>query len=365
MSDPFDNVTRIGPPKKLKPRAEALLGAMVHGSEIEPTLDRPYLIKGWIESSTISLLYGPSNAGKTFLGLDIAQHVATGRRWGGHRVRKAPVLYIGAEGGMGIRNRIAALDEPAFWFLGAGIAFRQGSPDAGALCEVLGHLEANHGPFGLVIVDTLARAMGAADENASKDMAGFLESIDTVRRLTGAHVMIIHHTGKDAGQGARGHSSLLAHVDTAIELSEMEGGIIHAEAKKQRDWKRGQVFAYRLREVTLGVDSDGDPVTTCVVGPDAPARAGRAVLKGKARTAMQALDDALAQSGQLRTAADNMWPSGKSVTEAEWADMCARHSLSGSDHPESQRREFRRQREKLRDQEFIALIDGKVWRAFK
>jgi RecA-family ATPase len=380
VSDPFDKVTRIGPPKKLKPRAQALLDAMIHGSEINATLDRPYLIKDWIERGTISLLFGPSNVGKTFLAIDIAQHVATGREWAGCRVRKSPVLYIGAEAGAGMRNRIAALKGfaatedlplpgegvvlPEFWFLDQSIALRQGSHDAEALAEALGHLAAVHGPFGLVIVDTLARAMGAVDENASRDMAGFLESVETIRRLTGAHIMIIHHTGKNEGQGARGHSSLPAYVDAAIELSQQEGGIIHAEAKKQRDLKRGQVFAYRLKEVQLGIDSDGDRVTTCVVEPDAPARAGRAV-QGKAKVAMQALDDALAQSGQVRTAADDMWPSGKSVIEAEWADMCARHSLSGSDDPESQRREFRRQREKLRNQGLVTLIDGYVWRAVK
>ncbi len=176
--------------------------------------------------------------------------------------------------------------------------------------------------------------------------------------------MVIHHSGKDTSKGARGHSSLRAATDTEIELTK-EGDVILAEARKQRDMAGGRVFAYTLREVELGRDQDGDPVTTCVVEPcEAPENRRRAAPKGKAKVAMQALDDALGTAGQGRTNGA-LWPCGKCVKESEWADMCVRHSLSGSEDPQSQRREFRRQREKLRDQGFITLIDSYVWRAGK
>jgi hypothetical protein len=280
------------------------------------------------------------------------------------------VLYIGVEGGAGLNNRIAALDDPDLWTLPEPVVFAGGKHDAGPLCDALDRVEGLRDGLGLIIVDTLARSMGAADENASKDMAEFLQAIDLIRRRTGAHIMIIHHCGKDGARGARGHSSLRAAVDTEIKLSREDGQeTIEARTTKQRDMPTGKVFTYRLKEVTLGTDADGDPVTTCVVTcvvePDAPARSGRAVVKGKAKVALQALDDALGASGQVRTPADNMWPSGKSVIEAEWADMCQRHSLSGSDDPESQCREFRRQRGTLRDEGLITLMDGRVWRARK
>lgn len=69
-----------------------------------------------------------------------------------------------------------------------------------------------------------AYPFGALDENAAPDIAGLMRNIDQIRRLSGAHVMLVHHTGKDTGRGARGQSSLRAAIDTKIELPVMIWG---------------------------------------------------------------------------------------------------------------------------------------------
>jgi hypothetical protein len=97
-------------------------------------------------------------------------------------------------------------------------------------------------------------------------MGAFIKNVDAIRSATGAHVCIVHHTGKDAAKGARGHSSLRAATDTEIELTTKDG-ISTAQVTKQRDGKIPPPFSYTLREVVLGADSDGDPVTTCIVEP--------------------------------------------------------------------------------------------------
>jgi hypothetical protein len=74
-------------------------------------------------------------------------------------------------------------------------------------------------PIRLVVVDTLSRAMAGGNENAPDDMSAFIRNIDRIRQETGAHVLIVHHCGKDAAKGARGHSCLRAATDTKIELS--------------------------------------------------------------------------------------------------------------------------------------------------
>ena len=56
----------------------------------------------------MSLFFGDSGSGKTFLALDLACHVAAGRTWFGRRVEQRGVLYFAIEGGHGITNRIAA-----------------------------------------------------------------------------------------------------------------------------------------------------------------------------------------------------------------------------------------------------------------
>ena len=61
---------------------------------------------------------------------------------------------------------------------------------------------------------------------------------------------------------------LFAAADTVIEVT---AGVVLgvtvgvANVEKSRDGKTGEQFPFRLEIVNLGVDSDGDPVTTCVV----------------------------------------------------------------------------------------------------
>lgn len=82
--------------------ARKFFGSFTPAGDCVPDLNRPYLIKGWFDKGMVSVLYGPSNVGKTFLALDIAHEISSGKPWGGCRVRKAPVMYVAAEGGAGI-----------------------------------------------------------------------------------------------------------------------------------------------------------------------------------------------------------------------------------------------------------------------
>ena len=75
-------------------------------------------------------------------------------------------------------------------------------------------------PAGAVVfIDTLNRAAPTADENSSKDMGEILEAAKRLQSLTGGLVVLVHHTGKDATKGLRGHSSLFAALDAAVEVS--------------------------------------------------------------------------------------------------------------------------------------------------
>lgn len=252
----------------LKPRAQALLTAIRPAMEITPDLTNRYLIKGWLDRGAVSLLYGPSNTGKSFLALDMAHHVAKGLEWGGKRVRKGRVLYVAAEGGSTFKNRVAALDSPEFLVLNHAFTLAGQGNQAGELAETVQHLAATGGaPFDLIIFDTLSRVMGNLDENTAPAIAELVRGVDLLRRATGAHVMIVHHTGKEAAKGARGHSALRAAIDTEIELSRDDIGEITAELTKQRDAATGARFSFHLNLVELGRDEDGDMVTTCTVKP--------------------------------------------------------------------------------------------------
>jgi hypothetical protein len=97
-------------------------------------------------------------------------------------------------------------------------------------------------------------------------MGALIAGADVVRLATGVTVFLVHHFGKDEARGPRGHSSLKAALDTEIEIAERVDVRV-ATFAKQRDLPAGARFAFRLRSVEIGVDSDGDPVTSCIVEP--------------------------------------------------------------------------------------------------
>lgn len=346
---------------RLRPRALSLLDATTWAADLKPCLERPYLVKGWLDQSTLSVLYGPSNSGKSFLALDLAHHVAKGRTWGNRNVNRGRVLYIAAEGGGGFANRVAALDDPEFFVLSIPITLTGTDSAAGPLTEVLQHLAAVGGSgFDLIVIDTMARVMGGRDENAAPDIADLVRNLDLIRRVTGAHVMMVHHTGKDTGRGARGHSSLRAAIDTEIELSRDDLGQITAEVTKQRDGPTGYRFAYQLRQVELGFDQDGDPVTTCLVDPALPAQAGRAGVSETARKAVSILDRLISDRGEIHR--KPQYPGTPGVAFDLWRDACmAEGELSTSENRDTRKRAFNRYRQELEAAREITVRDDLVW----
>lgn len=262
-------------------RATALQAAIMAAPGIAARMDQAYLVKGWLLAGQVSMIVGPSNVGKSFLALDIAHHVALGKDWHGRKVDGGEVLYIAAEGGGTFGNRVVAINQEAeaaggdlsrlrLWLLSVPVALTGAATDVFALSGAVDWLKRVRGAadFRLIVIDTMSRTMGAADENSAKDINDLIANVDALREATGAHILLVHHSGKDVSKGARGHSSLRAAVDTEIIIArEDDEKLIAAKIDKQRDGETGAIFRYRLRQVTLGTDQDGDPVTSCTCEP--------------------------------------------------------------------------------------------------
>src|SRR5205085_1304830 len=68
------------------------------------------LVKGLLNRGGMSVLYGESNSGKSFVGLDLGYHIGKGVPWCGRKVHRGAVVYLAAEGGAGIYARLGALE---------------------------------------------------------------------------------------------------------------------------------------------------------------------------------------------------------------------------------------------------------------
>lgn len=243
--------------------------------DVMPSIDVLDFVEDVLCEGQMSVVYGESNCGKTFFMTDVGLHVAWGKSWRGKQVEKGGVIYCALEGGHGIKNRIAAFRK-AQGLMDADIPFAivpitmnmlDPNADTPHLIELIKEAAITiAGPVKLVVIDTLARAMGGGNENAPDDMGAMVNNVDQVRQATGAHVTFVHHSGKDQARGARGHSSLRAATDTEIEIVKNEVTEISvATVTKQRELEIKGAFPFTLKQVDLGTNRRGKPVTSCIV----------------------------------------------------------------------------------------------------
>lgn len=236
-----------------------------------------YIIKGWLWSGIDAQIFGHTNTGKTFLSLHLGVHVAAGAPWFSQRVKQGGVLYLPYEGVMALPRRLAALrtrypDLPwgsmPFAWLGMNaplVADRVQDQDAlpgrkRLQAAVLKFAEKYGAPPALAIVDTYSRAIGgsASDEALAGKFASMARAL---AETYGTTMLRVHHPGHADSQRARGSYAIGAGLDVDIRVSE---GLI--EAPKQRDAEKNRL-GFRLEVVQLGVDQDGDPITSCAVAP--------------------------------------------------------------------------------------------------
>lgn len=205
--------------------------AILHVAPPEPLID------GYLSLNSLAILYGPPAAGKSLLTLDWAMSVATGSYWHGHAVQRARVLYAVAEGASGMAARFDAWrtraqiygDEPfseLHWLLDAPNMYQRDA--AAAFTEYARHVAPE-----FIVLDTFARCIVGADENAAKDIGVVIGNLERLREATNATVLLAHHTPK-SGDGMRGSTAIEGAVDTAIQIKQVDG-VVTITATKQKN----------------------------------------------------------------------------------------------------------------------------------
>lgn len=228
-----------------------------------------WLIKGVLPKGELGILFGASGSGKSFVALDFAFSIALGVAWRERRTMRGRVVVIAAEGGKGIGKRAKAYADHH------GLDIRNlidlqvitASPnflDDDDISEVIAEI-LNVGPVDMVVIDTLAQVSPGANENTSEDMGRVLANLKLLHEAIGAMNLVVHHAGKDLSKGSRGWSGLKAAADVQIEVLRHDDGAREISVEKMKDGEDGLRWGFRLEVVDLGIDMDGDVLTSCVV----------------------------------------------------------------------------------------------------
>ena len=261
----------IKPVSGLNGRARPIV-VFTRADQVKPSPTK-WLIDRWLVSGTLAGLVGPSGAGKSFLAIDWACRVATGTPWMGNAVRRGGVFYLAGEGQTGIRKRIAAWEG----YHGVPVAGQplyvadtlpfltddfQAAGTVAAIEALEDELLFNCGGVdpALIVVDTVARAMGGANENDAGDMGRLIGAMDWLRTRWGALVLAVHHTGHTDPGRARGSSAFKAALDSEFVVT-ADNPRVKLSVTKGKDWESPQPLVLEKHIVPVEIlAADGQPL---------------------------------------------------------------------------------------------------------
>jgi Bifunctional DNA primase/polymerase, N-terminal/AAA domain/Primase C terminal 1 (PriCT-1) len=260
----------------------------------------PWILPDVIQAKSKVMLFGPTNVGKSFVTLDMALSIGKGIPWCGREVQPGRVLYVAAEAGETIGERVAAWKTHRGYdpMESCNVTFIDDVVQLGTTNDVsllLHELETWDEKPVLVVIDPLHPCFLGLDENSSRDMGLVRAAADQIIEATGAAVLIVHHTGLEIGR-ERGSTAFRGGMETALSLTGRPDQL-NLLVKKQRNVKTGTVIPLALAEVP------GE--ASCVAVPGSHGEANGPSLPTNLRQALTILHqsfplDAGAKSGEWK-----------------------------------------------------------------
>lgn len=262
------------------------------------------VVEGVVQAGGVSVLVGPSGAGKTFTTSSIAAAVSDGVPWHGRAVQQGSVAYLVYEAdAMSSRLRAlqqrqgARLEDVYFLAMSAPLSpivdrDRLELPSPGELvaASALGTLRddlaaTRRPPIRLVMVDTTRLAMSGS-EDSSENVAAWLRAYRRLLALLpGAGGLTTHHAGWQDGEAPRkrerGSSAFRGNVEASLylEACDHEPGAeavpLVLRTLKLRDLDRPAPLHLLRRRVDI-TDALGQPATSCIIESDPMTAADRA-----------------------------------------------------------------------------------------
>jgi hypothetical protein len=249
--------------------ADALIAELLDTTALDDMPALEPLVGDLLHLDSLARVVGPSGHMKSFMVIDFACHVGTGKQWHGQYVKQGTVVYLVAEGSRGIRKRVRAwekhhgLKADNVFFLPRPVQAM--SEEWDTLIEAMHRLSP-----ALIVIDTQARISVGVEENSAKELGVVVDRMEKLRAATGSCVLVIHHTGH-IGEHGRGSSSAKGALQSELHVSKKGDNasnvIVTMKVGKQKDDEQQGEMQFGLRVVTIDGEArpDGRPVTSVVL----------------------------------------------------------------------------------------------------
>jgi AAA domain len=187
-------------------------------------------------------------------------------------------------------------------------------------------------PLRLIVIDTMLAEFDIRDWNDPAETRRVMNTLSRIAEETSTVVLGIHHHGKDVARGAAGSYALTAAADFVLSVFadiEADGGISNRRitASKLRDGPTGWGCDFELKPFKIGVDDEGENITSAFVEPKSVSAGFGKFVRGQKKKApaqsstafVKAFEESLQQFGIDRTCPS----SGKSVRAVRVSDVRA------------------------------------------
>jgi hypothetical protein len=184
--------------------------------------EQPYLIEGLLPAGpSFCATVGWPKSFKSFVKQHADLHIASGKEYGGRKVRQGPVIYFTSEGIIGVKHRLIAMKlalelEPdvPFFLIPAMPNLGTAPGDYPEVKAKIDHIQQRLGvPIAKIDFDTVRRAMPGKDENTAKDMGVFVDICGKLMDDFKCVVDVNHHSPRSNGTRGSGNNTLDAALD--------------------------------------------------------------------------------------------------------------------------------------------------------
>ncbi|MGF7213736.1 hypothetical protein GGE65_008386 [Skermanella aerolata] len=343
--------------------------------------DPDWLVEDMVPQTAMTLIFGASDNFKSFLALDLALSVATGRKWQGREVKQGAVIYLASEGAIGVgKQRVrgwlshyGVRGKPPFFLLRQEVLLN----DPAGLKKLMATIDAKlGGELALIVCDVLSgtRKGSEVDDEAA---AAHVRALQTLVRTYGASVMSVTHTGWSDPERARGHTHTWGSYDTRLKVEgDKESLRTTLTVNRHKDADAGVPMTFNMLPVPVpGMTVQkgmrkGEPITTLVPIWNAEAepvgkrdKAGQSKMSASVKTTLDQLRNAVIDAGTAPPPGMKDIPKSVLVVSKDLLrQRCYSAGISGSDTTQSAKRKaFDRAIDTLKTRGIMAEWEGLVW----